>query len=398
MLLASIAVPAMELFDSRLAGTTLAGLDDAFGGSVLLGLGTTLACAAAVAIAVFALARWILSHRDRIIAAIVGIIRFRSQAYTGPRRSRSFAEAPICPRRLSALRRGKRAPPRDALRHPKTSHSHCEGIYASYTRRGVLPGRRQRPHPRRRADRAGATDLSRSETDNGCRPMRKVTFSVVVPAGRYDLTVVANGYAAVTVNTGELNDGARISVILEPSDTPKLRTIGQVTVNGGFTLDRNVIPEMDVSRAQMDALGYSQVLEALQEVPSVVIQHPDSGAPTAPAVVSLRGPDPSEAMVTLDGQQLNDGNTGDIDLSQFAVPAFNSVNVTEGLGPTDLEGSNTFGGAVNFVSLRPTQDDHLNFSTSAGSYGTTQSWLNATGTIGKLGYAFAGDDFQQPVR
>ena len=187
----------------------------------------------------------------------------------------------------------------------------------------------------------------------------KGNFSVQIPPGRYDLTVVARGYAAVTVNTGEVGDGARFDIVLEPSDTPKLRTIGQVTVNGGFTLDRNVIPEMDVSRAQMDALGYTQVLEALQQVPSVVIQRPDAGAPTTPAVVSLRGPDPSEAMVTLDGQQLNDGNTGDIDLSQFAVPAFNSVNVTEGLGPTDLEGSNTFGGAVNFVSLRPTQEDHL---------------------------------------
>ena len=223
----------------------------------------------------------------------------------------------------------------------------------------------------------------------------KGTFSVVVPAGRYDLTVVAKGYANVTVNTGELNDGARISVILEPSDTPKLRTIGEVTVNGGFTLDRSVIPEMDVSRAQMDALGYSQAYEALEEVPSVVLQHPDSGAPTAPMVVSLRGPDPSEAMVTLDGQQLNDGNTGDVDISEFAVPAFNSINVTEGLGPTDLEGSNTFGGAVNFVSLRPTQDEHFALSGSIGSFGTTQTWLNATGTIGKLGYALAGDDFQQ---
>lgn len=220
-------------------------------------------------------------------------------------------------------------------------------------------------------------------------------FSAQLPPGRYDLTVVAPGYGAVTVNTGLVGEGARLDVVLEPSDTPKLRTIGEVKVNGGFTLDRNVIPEMDVSRAQMDALGYSQVLQALQEVPSVVIQHPDSGAPTAPSVVSLRGPDPSEAMVTLDGQQLNDGNTGDIDLSQFAVPAFNSVNVTEGLGPTDAEGSNTFGGAVNFISLRPTQDQHADFSSSVGSYGTTQNWLNATGTIGKLGYALAGDDYQQ---
>lgn len=220
-------------------------------------------------------------------------------------------------------------------------------------------------------------------------------FSVVIPAGRYDLTVVAHSYAAVTVNTGEVGEGSHIDVVLEPSDTPKLRTIGQVTVSGGFTLNRDVIPEMDVSRAQMDALGYTQVLEGLQQVPSVIIQRPDAGAPTAPAVVSLRGPDPSEAMVTLDGQLLNDGNTGDIDLSQFGVPAFNSVNVTEGLGPTDSEGSNTFGGAVNLVSLRPTQEDHFNFSTSVGSYGMTQSWLNATGTVGKLGYALAGNDFQQ---
>jgi outer membrane cobalamin receptor len=223
----------------------------------------------------------------------------------------------------------------------------------------------------------------------------KGNFSLHIPPGRYDLTVVSNGYATLTVNTGDVGEGARIDVVLEPSDTPKLRTIGVVTVNGGFTLNRDVIPEVEVSRAEMDALGYSQVTSALQEVPSVVIQHPDAGAPTAPDVVSLRGPDPSEAMVTLDGQQLNDGNTGDIDLSQFAVPAFNSVNVAEGLGPMDLEGSNTFGGAVNFVSLRPTQEDHLNLSTSAGSYGTTQSWLNATGTIGKLGYALAGDNFQQ---
>jgi hypothetical protein len=162
MLLASIAVPAMELFDSRLAGTTLAGFDDAFGGSVLLGLGTTLACAAAIAIAVFAFARWILSHRDRIIAAIVGIVRSRSQAYAGVRRSRSFAGAPICLRRLSALRRGKRAPPRDALRHPKTAHSHSEGIYASYLDRCLLPNRWQRPLAERRADRSRPTHVART--------------------------------------------------------------------------------------------------------------------------------------------------------------------------------------------------------------------------------------------
>jgi hypothetical protein len=223
----------------------------------------------------------------------------------------------------------------------------------------------------------------------------KGEFTAQVAPGRYDLTVTARGYATVTVNTGQIGEGARIGVVLQPSDTPRLRTIGQVTVNGGFTLDRSVIPTTDVSREQMDALGYSLVTQALQEVPSAIIQHPDSGAPTAPEVVSLRGPDPSENMIMLDGQQLNDGNTGDVDLSQFAVPAFNAISVSEGLGPTDSNGSNTFGGAINFVSLQPTQTQHLNLSTSVGSYNTTQNWINATGTIGKLGYALAGDDYQQ---
>ncbi|HEY1681722.1 MAG TPA: TonB-dependent receptor [Candidatus Tumulicola sp.] len=219
-------------------------------------------------------------------------------------------------------------------------------------------------------------------------------FSVQVSPGRYTVGANAGGFIAIQADIGEIDRDSTVDVALEPADSPKLRTIGEVRVNGGYGLVRSAIPEMSVSRSEMDALGYSTVLQGLQQIPSVVIQHPDSGAPTAPAVVSLRGPDPSESLVTLDGQVLNDGNTGDLDLSQFAVPAFNSVNVTEGLGPADSEGSNTFGGAVNLVSLQPTQQDHVAVSGSAGSYGTTQTWMNATGSIGKLGYAVAGNVYQ----
>ncbi len=223
----------------------------------------------------------------------------------------------------------------------------------------------------------------------------KGDFSFEAPPGRYTITALARGFAPVRADTGQISGDTRVDILLEPTDSPKLRTIGEVRVNGGFALVRNVIPEMDVPRSQMDALGYAGVLDGLREVPSAVVQFPDAGSPTAPAVVSLRGPDPSEALVTLDGQTLNDGNTGDVDLSQFPVPAFNSINVTEGLGPTDSEGSNTFGGAVNFVSLRPTVSDHFNLSGSIGSYGTSQTWLNATGTTGKLGYAIAANNYQQ---
>lgn len=222
----------------------------------------------------------------------------------------------------------------------------------------------------------------------------KGAFRFTGPPGRYELTAIASGFASLRVNTGEIAADSEVDVVLEPLNSQKLRTIAQVTVNGGYALVRDVVPQMDVSRATMDALGYTNVTSGLEQIPSAIVQHPDSGSPTAPQVVSLRGPDPSEALVMLDGQTLNDGNTGDVDLSQFPTQAFQSIDVTEGLGPADAEGSNTFGGAINLVSLHPTQTDHASFSTSLGSYGTSMTWLNATGTVGKLGYALAGSNFQ----
>ncbi|MBV8489990.1 MAG: TonB-dependent receptor [Candidatus Eremiobacteraeota bacterium] len=222
----------------------------------------------------------------------------------------------------------------------------------------------------------------------------KGNFSLAAPPGRYVLTAIAGGFATLGVSLGDVATDDRVEIVLEPLNVAKLRTIGEVTVNGGYALVQDVIPELNVSRATMDALGYTNLTSALEQLPSAILQHPDSGSPAAPEVVSLRGPDPSEALVTLDGQTLNDGNTGDVDISQFPVQAFQSVDVIEGLGPADSEGSNTFGGAVNLVSLQPTQTDRASLSTSIGSYGTSMSWLNATGTAGKIGYALAGSNFQ----
>jgi len=110
--LACAAVPAMEWTDTLLAGRPLGDLSDAFGGSVPLGIGLTVACALLVASAAFALVRWLLSHRDRILAAVVAVIG-ELQGTHGGASSQSFALPYVVRRRnVSSLRRGKRAPPR----------------------------------------------------------------------------------------------------------------------------------------------------------------------------------------------------------------------------------------------------------------------------------------------
>jgi outer membrane receptor protein involved in Fe transport len=215
-------------------------------------------------------------------------------------------------------------------------------------------------------------------------------FAVTAAAGTYEVAASARGYAPLTVAIRADHD-TTVQVALEPLDSPKLRQIGRVTVDGRLTPVRGTIPSVTLTRSDFDLLGYDNVIQGLAQLPGATFARPDGGASSSIAVVALRGPDPSESLVALDTQLLNDGNTGDLDLSRFPVSAFSAVDVTEGLGPQDSNGSNTFGGAINLVSLRPTKDPHYAFSLSAGSFGQSEASFNASGTQGRLSYATALD-------
>ncbi len=215
-----------------------------------------------------------------------------------------------------------------------------------------------------------------------------------VSPGDYQVNAVANGYTPVSTDV-KIDRDVALDFSLEPLDAPTLRTISVVTVDGRLAPNRGAIPSITVTRADMERLGDDRIVQALQTLPGATFARPDGGGANAVSVVALRGPDPSESLVTLDGQLLNDGNTGDLDLSRLPIAAFAAVDVTEGLGPEDSNGSNTFGGSINLVSLAPTQKPHWAFSQSAGSFGHTETWANATGSRGRLGYAFALDNTHQ---
>jgi hypothetical protein len=107
-----VIVPAMEYLDGRLDGVPVERLSEAFGGSILLGLGTTLVCATAVALAVHAIARWLISHRDSI-ATIIETLLARILGAVRPN-SYGLAVQLVAPRRRrspNALRLSKRGPP-----------------------------------------------------------------------------------------------------------------------------------------------------------------------------------------------------------------------------------------------------------------------------------------------
>ena len=105
-------VPAMELLDGRLDGVAVSNVADSFGGSIALGLATTLVCAALLALVILALARWLIAHRDSIVTIIATLLApvdqaARPCAYEGSRRHSSIRRR----RAPTALRLAKRGPP-----------------------------------------------------------------------------------------------------------------------------------------------------------------------------------------------------------------------------------------------------------------------------------------------
>jgi outer membrane cobalamin receptor len=214
-------------------------------------------------------------------------------------------------------------------------------------------------------------------------------FVLNVPPGAYRVTITAPGFAAAETEV-VVHEGERIDVALDPLGAGRLREIGRITVDGRLSLSRATVPTREITRADMDASGYDRVVDALSNVPSLTLARPGGGSRGAVAVVALRGPDPSETRITLDGQPLNDANTGDLDLALFPSAVLAAVDVSEGLGPEDHRGADTIGGEINLASLRPTATPARMLRLSAGSFGTRSAELNATGRIGRFGYALAG--------
>ncbi|MHB8461825.1 MAG: TonB-dependent receptor, partial [Vulcanimicrobiaceae bacterium] len=220
-------------------------------------------------------------------------------------------------------------------------------------------------------------------------------FSVTGARGSYQVSVTSPGFSGARIARLEVIRDTALDIALESLNSAHIRTIARITVDGRLALSQSSIPTVNLTRSDFEAAGYDRIIDALNEVPSVTFARPDGGSATGPSVVALRGPDPSETLVLLDGQLLNDGNTGDLDLSRFPVAAFSGVDVSEGLGPQDRLGSNTIGGAVNVVSLQPVRGQQTRASTSIGSFGSSDSWVNTSGSRGRLGYAVAVDNQQE---
>jgi len=209
-----------------------------------------------------------------------------------------------------------------------------------------------------------------------------------VPGGTYALHASAPGYQTITQRTVTVSPGrSELSVTLSPATTNSLTVIGQVQASAGETVSTASAPTTTMSAQAAAASGATSVAPMLWDQLSTTPVLPLGGGSNATVSFAVRGPDPTETLVDIDGHQVNNGNTGDVDVSLLDPAALQEVQIVYGIAPSSLIGPNTIGGAVNIVTLQPTTTDHTLLRLFGGSYGTFGETLQSTGTADRLGYA-----------
>ncbi len=210
-------------------------------------------------------------------------------------------------------------------------------------------------------------------------------------AGEYSVSAFAHGFAPLagrTVNIAE-DQQSSIVLVLFPVQASSLAVLGRVTVNGGETLSTAPAPILDINAPAYAAQGVTRASDTLGTALSTTVVPVIGGGFNAPAAVALRGPDPSETLVAVDGHQVNNGNTGDYDLSLLDPADLQNIQVVYGIAPSSLVGPDTLGGAINIRTLEPTSSSHGLMRLTFGSYGTTGQTIQATGSDDRIGYALS---------
>ncbi len=220
----------------------------------------------------------------------------------------------------------------------------------------------------------------------------KFKFDDIQP-GTYSVQAAAPGYQTLSQRTVTLDAASRtLALVLSPATTNSLTVIGQVRASAGETVSTSSAPTVALNAQAAAAAGTTSVASMLWNQLSTTPVLPMGGGSNATVVYAVRGPDPTETLVDIDGHQANNGNTGDVDLSLYDPAALQDVQVVYGISPSSLIGPNTIGGGLNIVTLQPTATPHSLLRIFGGSYGTFGETLQTTGTDDRLGYAVSLHD------
>jgi vitamin B12 transporter len=150
-----------------------------------------------------------------------------------------------------------------------------------------------------------------------------------------------------------------------------------------------------VTGEEIDTYHYPTVDEALRTVPGVEIRRSGSFGKTTS--ISIRGANPNQVQVLVDGVRVKSPTTGQAELSDFSPDLIDRIEIIRGPQST-LYGADAIGGVVNIITKRGQGPFSAWAEQQVGNYDTLKSATGFSGSWRIFDYAFAGSHFESNGR
>lgn len=212
------------------------------------------------------------------------------------------------------------------------------------------------------------------------------------PPGTYFVLVRANGFETTRLTPDLLVSAEAPEVSFQMAigrQRQGLKQIGYVATSGARGLQTTTTINTHIDANVIQGESFQRLGDVLTTVPGVITS--TSSSVGDDMSLSIRGYDATETATLLDGHPIGPigafGGGYNYNVSPFW--GISGADVVFGSGATGLFGATTIAGAVNFLSINPTQGNHLTVEQGVGNNNKLMTGLMGTGTIGKLGYAVA---------
>ena len=141
-----------------------------------------------------------------------------------------------------------------------------------------------------------------------------------------------------------------------------------------------VIPGVDI-----DARRYPTVDETLRGVPGVDVRR--SGSFGKNSVISIRGANPNQVQVLVDGMRVKSPTLGQVDLSDLSPDLIDRIEIIRGPQST-LYGADAIGGVINIITRGGSGPFSVWATQEVGNYDILRSGAGFSGSKDIFSYAF----------
>lgn len=215
-----------------------------------------------------------------------------------------------------------------------------------------------------------------------------------VPAGIYHIEIRAEGYQGLRGDDVSIVPGAATTTfraVLQRASTSSggLQEIGRVSASSGRnSISTSTTISQTVSGDVIAKEGFNRIGDALNTLPGLNTTGISSSIGDD-LNVDFRGFGSSETQTLLDGHPIGPFGPGSGGFSFQVSPgyAIGETRVTYGSGALGLYGTDSIGGTVDLQSLSPTRTAQFALTQGFGNLGRKFTSLQATGTVGRVGYA-----------